>query len=417
MAKSKTGGTRAYIRGRVGSDVYSIGRDAKGDKQQVVRSLAEAVANPQTLAQMRGRMIMSTLMQAKSAFRVIVDHSFDNVTGVMPNLSEFVSRNYALIKADVANHSSENNIFGLNMYKEKGVKRGAYILSFGSAIVPTDLRINTSTGVLSIVNENTAPTFAQLKALLGMTSDDYFTLVGVSQSNVVEYCRIRFSNSMADDTVLSASNIDSAFAMEGNKLCEIAFDNGDVTFTLADVAGNCGLIVSRSVNGGYIHNECQLSDPENPSYAAEIALPTYPVGEQKFLNGGDIFGLDETTGGGSSPSPEPQPEVVAPVVSSLSLDGSNVSIGGNWGSRESGARLSVTISNFESIYPQYQIGQSEDNVADGGNIALQDPVTINGATTQCAWPSFEGSATMYCYIISDGKVVQKLGLYQIDPED
>ena len=71
MAKAKSGGTRSFLRGRVGSDVYSIGKDAKGNKQQIVRSLAESVANPQTLAQMRGRMIMSTIMQAVSSMSAI----------------------------------------------------------------------------------------------------------------------------------------------------------------------------------------------------------------------------------------------------------------------------------------------------------------------------------------------------------
>ena len=37
MARSKNGGTRAYIRGRIGSDVYSVGKNSKGYKQQVVR--------------------------------------------------------------------------------------------------------------------------------------------------------------------------------------------------------------------------------------------------------------------------------------------------------------------------------------------------------------------------------------------
>ena len=118
MAKSKSGGTRTYIRGRVGSDVYSIGRDGKGKKQQVVRSLAESVANPQTQAQMRGRMIMSTLAQAQAGLRVIIDHSFDNVVGSRANLAEFVSRNYALIKADIAAHPSSGNKFGLNAYQD-----------------------------------------------------------------------------------------------------------------------------------------------------------------------------------------------------------------------------------------------------------------------------------------------------------
>lgn len=46
MAKSKSGGTRSYIRGKIGADVYSVGKDGKGKRQQVVRSLAEQVANP-----------------------------------------------------------------------------------------------------------------------------------------------------------------------------------------------------------------------------------------------------------------------------------------------------------------------------------------------------------------------------------
>ena len=123
MAKSKSGGTRSMIRGRVGADVYSVGRDAKGKKQQIVRSLAETVSNPQTQAQMRGRMIMATIAQALAALRPIVDHSFDNVVGARANLAEFTSRNYALIKSDVATHPSGNNYFGLNKWQEKGESR------------------------------------------------------------------------------------------------------------------------------------------------------------------------------------------------------------------------------------------------------------------------------------------------------
>ena len=133
MAKAKSGGTRSFLRGRVGSDVYSIGKDAKGNKQQIVRSLAESVANPQTLAQMRGRMIMSTIMQAVSSMAAIIDHSFDNVPAGQPNVSEFIRRNYALVKADVAAHPASGNEFGLNKYGEKGVKQGAYVVSGGSA--------------------------------------------------------------------------------------------------------------------------------------------------------------------------------------------------------------------------------------------------------------------------------------------
>ena len=146
--------------------MYSIGKNAKGKKQQVVRSLAETVANPQTIAQMRGRMIMSTIMQAQSALKPIIDHSFDNVVGVQPNLSEFIRRNYALIKADVAANPSSGNAFGLNAYQEKGVKQGAYIISDGKAAVPAAVSLDKAAGVITIALAAGAMTMAGLKAAL-----------------------------------------------------------------------------------------------------------------------------------------------------------------------------------------------------------------------------------------------------------
>lgn len=129
MAKSKSGGTRSYIRGKIGADVYSIGKDGKGNRQQVVRSLAEQVSNPQTESQMFGRMIMSTVMQAVSAFRTIIDHSFDGLPAGQPSISEFIRRNYALIRTDALAHPSSSNTFGLVKYQQKGIKAGPYIIS------------------------------------------------------------------------------------------------------------------------------------------------------------------------------------------------------------------------------------------------------------------------------------------------
>ena len=150
MAKSRAGGSRSYLRGKLGSDVYSIGKDGKGKKQQVVRALAETVKNPQTIAQMRGRMIMSTVMQAVGAMRHIIDHSFDNVPTGQPSISEFISRNYALIKADVAANHASGNSFGLNKYQEKGVKAGAYVIGSGSAIAVKGIAIDGANKTLTI---------------------------------------------------------------------------------------------------------------------------------------------------------------------------------------------------------------------------------------------------------------------------
>lgn len=322
MAKSKSGGTRTYIRGRVGSDVYSIGRDAKGKKQQVVRSLAESVANPQTQSQMRGRMIMSTIAQALSVLRPIIDHSFDNVVGSRANLAEFVSRNYSLIKADVAAHPSTGNKFGLNAYQEKGAKQGCYVISDGQATIPSALVLTKATGIIAITLPSDNITIGGLKAALGMTSEEYFTLVGLTTNGEANYERFRVNPSLSDETAIAAGNIGDVFAIEGNVAATIAIASNVISITLAAVAGDCAVIVSKKVSGKYIHNEATLGDGSNFAAPADTALPTYPVGAQNYLNGGDIFGQSESFNPGDEPSPTPSPTQSA--IASATVNGASL---------------------------------------------------------------------------------------------
>lgn len=309
MAKSKSGGTRTYIRGRVGSDVYSIGRDAKGKKQQVVRSLAESVANPQTQAQMRGRMIMSTIAQALAVLRPIVDHSFDGVSGARANLAEFTSQNYARIKADIAQHAASGNLFGLNKYGEKGAKRGAYVISNGNAAIPSTMTINKTTGEISIIVDAQNVTVAGLKAALGMTAEEYFTMVGLTADGAANYERFRVNPALSDDAQLSTVPLSNIFATEGNAMATVSLTTNVVKIALAAIAGCCSFIISKKVNGGFIHSKAILGSATDLDFTSNVALPTYPVGAQNYLNGGDIFGLTESiegvedggAGGGDTP--------------------------------------------------------------------------------------------------------------------
>lgn len=285
MATSKTGGSRAYLRGRVGSDVYSIGKDAKGKKQQVVRSLAESVRNPQTQAQMFGRMVMSTVMQAVSAMRPIIDHSFDNVPTGQPNVSEFIKRNYALISADAKAHESSNNTFGLVKYQEKGAKYGAYVISVGSAIGIKGVTVDGTAKTLTIALASGA-TMADLKTAIGLTSDDYFTACAILANGKFAYERFHLNAEVADETVISAENITTLFLLEGNLTVQIAFSSNNIVMTLSEFSANYGIIVSRKDANGYSHSACELATVSAPDWNASVALPTYPVGTQKFLNGG-----------------------------------------------------------------------------------------------------------------------------------
>ena len=325
MAKAKSGGTRSLLRGRVASDVYSIGKDAKGNKQQIVRSLAESVANPQTLAQMRGRMIMSTVMQAVSAMAAIIDHSFDNVPAGQPNVSEFIRRNYALVKADVAAHPTSGNTFGLNKYGEKGVKQGAYVVAGGSAANIAGVQLNGASKTL-VIALSAGATIADLRSALGIGVEDYFTAVCITSDGKFLYNRFHVSQSLASATAISADNINEVITMDGNVAVTLAFAGNNITATFADFSANAGIIVSRKENATYKHNDVVLAAPSAPTFTSDDALPTYPTGSQRFLNGG---------GEGAGPfSPEPptpptpgQPiEIKSWAVGSVKGNGANVSL-------------------------------------------------------------------------------------------
>lgn len=288
MAKSKNGGTRAYIRGRIGSDVYSVGKNSKGEKQQVVRSLAETVANPRTSSQMFGRMVMSTVMQGVSAFKPIIDHSFDGLPVGQPSISEFIRRNYALIKADAMAHPASGNKFGLNQYQEKGVKAGAFIVSNGAVVAPSAVT-SDNTGLMIALTAQTL-TVGGLKAALGLSADGYITYVAIGDDAEAYYVRLKLATTLADETAITAENVASLFSTEGNLPVDISLESNSIFVAgQQDATLKCsGMIVSEKVNGAWAHSTCVLSTPTTPAYTSDVALPTYPTGAEMFLNGGDL---------------------------------------------------------------------------------------------------------------------------------
>lgn len=317
MGKSKNGGTRSMLRGRVGSDVYSVGKDSLGKRQQVVRSLAESVANPQTAAQMKGRAIMSTVMQGVSALAQIIDHSFDNVPAGQPNVSEFIRRNYALIKADVEAHPASGNAFGIVKYGEKGAKQGAYVIAAGSAYLPTAL-VNAATKATLTVAGATL-TVAAIKEALGLSSDEYFTLVGLTSAGAAEIARFRIGATLSDETVVTSSNIGDLFAIEANCTPVVAVNGMAIEVNLPNAQANSAIIVSKYVDGVYKHNDATLLAVSAPAFTYDVAIATYPIGEARLLNGGNFNGGEH---GGGEPTP-PTPPVLEPQLTAVTYNGTS----------------------------------------------------------------------------------------------
>lgn len=338
MGKSKNGGTRSMLRGRVGSDVYSVGKDAQGKRQQVVRSLAESVANPQTAAQMKGRAIMSTVMQAVSALSQVIDHSFDNVPAGQPNVSEFIKRNYALIKADVADHPASGNAFGIVKYGEKGAKQGSYIVADGKAYLPSAL-VNAATKATLTVSGGSL-TVANIKSALGLGSDEYITLVGLTAAGAAEIARFRFGTTLSDETVVTSSNIGDLFAIEANCTPAVTVNGSAIEISLPNAQANSAIIISKLVSGVYEHNNATLLAVSAPSYTYNDAIETYPIGEARLLNGGNFNGGE---GGGVAPAP-----VTNPVITGVTLNGVAKTIGSTVERLSSPGSLVVTVDKLPS---------------------------------------------------------------------
>ena len=289
MAKSKSGGTRSLIRGRVGSDVYSIGKDGKGQRQQVVRSLAETVANPRTAAQMANRMYMSTVMQAVSAMSAIIDHSFDGIAKGQPNISEFIRLNYNLVKADAVAHPASGNMFGLNKYQEKGVKIGAYRVSSGSAILPTAVSLAAGAGTIKVSLETDTAVISSiggLRQLLGMSNNDYITLLGITSAGTCAFVRCRINPDLADNTTINSNT--AVFVFEGNVTPTVSIAADEITIAVTGIDTCRGLIMTKYEDGAYKHSDCVLSSAADQNWSSDVALATYPTGTEAFLNGGDI---------------------------------------------------------------------------------------------------------------------------------
>ena len=297
MAKSKSGGTRSYIRGKIGADVYSIGKDGKGAKQQVVRSLAEVVSNPQTALQMKGRMIMSTVMQAVSGLSQIIDHSFDGLPAGQPSISEFISRNYALIKADVEAHPSAGNTFGLVKYQEKGIRGGMYIISNGkAALVPFTVTDSIFSIAIASSAQSANATVQDMLDKMGLTVNDKFTLVWVgadlNDNRVVSYVRFGFKENLDVTAKIATLGISNIFDVESNVEYALgtyaSYTNGTLDFQSPISSDSYGCITSKKTADGWEHSKTILGNVGNVSYTSAVALPTYPVGSQRFLNGGDL---------------------------------------------------------------------------------------------------------------------------------
>lgn len=263
MARSRQGGTRGFIRGRVGNDLFQVTKDASGRKIQLVKAVEDTRINNNTERQAVARMQMALCMGCLSQFKEIVDHSWEGIPYGQLSIAHFVKRNIPLIQEDCKEHWEDDNRFNYPLKGVPALRLGEFLMSEGTLVVPGLMTIQEMSDVGFRFNNNPALviqlrpgqlTMADLKSSLGLAANDYITVLVMFHSPIGQgythfvYRRFYIAP-VADDTEIGDDTIADIFTTEGTAEHTMYFDAAQ----------------SRII--------CEVSDPDNP-YREPFAFGT-----------------------------------------------------------------------------------------------------------------------------------------------
>lgn len=299
-------------RGSTKSHTYSV-----VDGKQITKDRVEGGKDPRTLGQMTQRCYVSTCGNAYSAMKSICDHSFEGKTAGMQCMREFMSSNLKQLQIC---KEYDNGFFGFNKYKEPGLQPGSYVVSKGSL---PDALVDAEIDSVSVANDKVTLTLA-------LTSNGTIAEVAEAMGckNFGDICTVAVMYPKADGnygfgavrfTYVSGSTVLESFTVA------VTGDAAAATPTFATntlkvevrmsaklattaTAGNTYMvaITSRKVNGNWLRSNAQFDVTDaTPTFAQ--AISTYPVGQERFMNGSDV---DVASSGGTTPpddGPDNQP--------------------------------------------------------------------------------------------------------------
>ena len=302
-------------RGSTKSHTYSV-----LDGQQITKDRVEGGKDPRTLAQMSQRCMIATVGYAYSAMKPICDHSFEGKSAGMQCMREFMSSNLKLIQLS---KEYDSGFFGFSKYKEGVFHAGSYIISKGSlpdALVDAEIdSVDTANKKVTLALVPTmSGTIAEVAEAMGCKNFGDMCTVTVmypktdgsygfgavrftyqSGATVLESFAIAITGSAAAATPTFTSNTLKVEVRMSSELAAGA--TAENTYMAA--------ITSRKVNGNWLRSKAQFDVQEaTPTYAQ--AISTYPVGQERFLNGsGDEVVAptpsDGGSDGGNTPTPGP----------------------------------------------------------------------------------------------------------------
>lgn len=265
------------------------------DGKQITKDRVYDVKNPRTEAQMRQRMLMTTIGAAYKTLRSIADHSFEGYSSGMQCMRQFNSRNLNRFKQAAAAKGS----VAFNEYKDGDINPLPFILASGS--LPGFSFKFDATSNLEIVGEKEDADFTTAEgiyAALGVQRNDLITFCtvigeGTTLNGVYSYKAERFNivRLYCDKSGTVAKPADAFTISTNNDQATVSMSTAANAITIKTGEADFGAVIqSRKNDSGWLRSDAVMI--VNDTVIADVKtanqLATYPVGTELILNNGPM---------------------------------------------------------------------------------------------------------------------------------
>lgn len=311
---------------------------------QITKERVYKVKNPRTMAQMRQRMLMTTVGAAYSYLKVIADHSFEGKTVGQQCMGEFMRVNLNKFREGA---QDDNAAYAFNSFKDKLINPMRYILSAGS-LPEMPFVVNKANQIELQYNVGEIATAKDVYDAMGIKEDDLITFVWVVGDStlakgVFSYTPTRLNIvRLRADKVGAVTNPHDAFTFDANHSdLDINVTSADGVLKLTSTEANFGaVILSRKTGSQWLRSNSAMAG--NKSIIAGVTvgnqLNTYPIESELILNGGEMSGKPSVT---TLPIPELSVTADSVTISTKGGTSNPPTLQGN----DAGGAVSYSISN------------------------------------------------------------------------
>ena len=293
MAKSK--GFFGLRKGSTKSLTFSV-----LDGKQITKDRVYDVKNPRTEAQMRQRMLMTTVGAAYKMLKSIADHSFEGYSSGMQCMRQFNSRNLNRFKKAAAAKGE----VAFNEYKDGDINPLPFILASGS-LPGFDYKLD-ATSNLEIVGEKDGADFT--------TAEGIYAALGVQRNDLITFCTVIGEGSVSNgvytykaerfdivrlycDKSGSVAKVADAFTIStNNDQAAVTMSTAANAITIKSGEADFGAVIqSRKNDSGWLRSNAVMvvSDTAITGVKTANQLATYPVGTELILNNGPMANQGE----------------------------------------------------------------------------------------------------------------------------